>query len=181
MQFGILPLQYSYCRVHICSLVSCHCSKVTAECMHAVWYSAIAIQLLQSVYMQFGILPLQFSDCRVHACSLVSCHCSKVTVECVHAVWYPAIAVQLVTADCLHVVWYPATAVRLLQSVCMQFGILPLQYSYCRVRTCSLVSCHCSSVTAECMHAVWWFSVFSVGTFPKIVPLQKNYKLNNWP
>jgi hypothetical protein len=46
MQFGILPL---------------HCSKVNAECVHAVWYPALqsAEQLLQSAYMQFGIMPLQ--------------------------------------------------------------------------------------------------------------------------
>jgi hypothetical protein len=98
-----------------------------------------------------------------------------VTAECVDAVSsYPAIAVRLlqiacmqfgtlslntVTAECVDAVLYPAIAVRFLQSSCMYFGILPLQYSYCIVRTCSLVSCHfirchCSKVTEECMHVV---------------------------
>jgi hypothetical protein len=42
IQFGILPLQY-----------------ITAECIHAVWYPATALQF-GILPLQFGILPLQF-------------------------------------------------------------------------------------------------------------------------
>jgi hypothetical protein len=42
MQFSSLPLH-----------------TVTSECVDAVWYPAMAEQLLQSAYIQFGILSLQ--------------------------------------------------------------------------------------------------------------------------
>jgi hypothetical protein len=153
-QFDNLPLQQG---IRECMQFGiCHCSTVTAECVHALWYPATAVRLLQSACMRFGILPLQYSYCRVplqysycrvRTCILVSCHCSKVTAECVHAVWYPTIAVQLLQTT---------IAVQLLQSAYMHFSILPLQYGDCRVRACGLVSCHCSTVTAECVHAVWY-------------------------
>jgi hypothetical protein len=100
MQFGILPLQYSYCRVRTCSLVSCHCSTMTAECM------------------QFGILPLQYGDCRVCGCSLVSCHCSTVTADCrVRTCSLVSCHFSKVTAECVHAVCYPAIAILLQRPV----------------------------------------------------------------
>jgi hypothetical protein len=141
MQFGILPLHCSTvtadCRVRTCSLVSCHCSTVTTECVHAVWYPAIALQLLQSAYMQFGILPLQYSYCRVRTCSLVSCHCSTMTAECMQFGILPLQYGDCRVCGCSLVSCHCSTVT-----------------ADCRVRTCSLVSCHFSKVTAECVHAV---------------------------
>jgi hypothetical protein len=127
MQFSSLPLH-----------------TVTAECVHAVWYLAIAVLLRQSAYMQFGILPLHTvsADC-VDAVMLLHSSCMQFGILALQYSYgkvrtYGDCRVRTCRVpNCMHELCSNLTAVTGYQTECMHSAVtvLPWQDTKLHVHT----------------------------------------------